>query len=118
MKVHEKRSHSHASDEEKKVTTRKQKAEAAPKKPKIANEGEDKDKVNGRSNAADVAAEFEKFCRETREHLSIKQMREILEANARDASIADEAVVPRWFVTFIFLNLLCFFFVVFFKCLS
>ncbi|XP_049379840.1 protein ADP-ribosyltransferase PARP3-like [Solanum stenotomum] len=95
VKVHEKRSHSHASDEEKKVTTRKHKAEAAPKKSKIANEGEDNDKVNGRSSVADVAAEFEKFCRETREHLSIKQMREILEANARDASIADEAVVPR-----------------------
>lgn len=101
MKVQEKRSHSHASDEEKKVTTRKHKAEAGLKKPKTTDEGDDNDQVDGKSNVADVAAEFEKFCRETREHLSIKQMREILEANARDTSISDEAVVPRWFVKFV-----------------
>lgn len=108
MKVHEKRSHSHASDEEKKVTTRKHKAEAGLKRPKTTDEGDDNtdegddnDQVDGKLNVADVAAEFEKFCRETREHLSIKQMREILEANARDTSISDEAVVPRWFVKFV-----------------
>ncbi|MCD7468821.1 hypothetical protein HAX54_007319 [Datura stramonium] len=86
MKVHEKRSHSHASDEEKKVSRRA--AQEAKKQRKT-------DDDNGKSNADAAAAEFEKFCRVTREHLSIKQMREILEANARDTSISDEAVVPR-----------------------
>ncbi|XP_060169821.1 protein ADP-ribosyltransferase PARP3-like isoform X1 [Lycium barbarum] len=86
--VHEKRSHSHASDEEK---TRKQKAESAHSPKKAKTEGNDS---NGKSSTDDVAAEFEKFCRATSEHLSIKQMREILEANGRDASIADDAVVP------------------------
>ncbi|KAF3618000.1 Poly [ADP-ribose] polymerase 3 [Capsicum annuum] len=97
--VHEKRSHTHASDEEKKVNTRKHKAEAEqePKKQKIDEGGGDDNgqATNANSHVADVAAEFEKFCRATREHLSIKQMREILEANVRDSSIADEAVVPR-----------------------
>lgn len=105
MKVHEKRSHTHASDEEKKVNTRKHKAEAEqePKKQKIDEGGGDDNgqATNANSHVADVAAEFEKFCRATREHLSIKQMREILEANVRDSSIADEAVVPRWFVKLI-----------------
>ncbi|KAJ8551988.1 hypothetical protein K7X08_028431 [Anisodus acutangulus] len=95
--VHEKRSHSHASDEEKKVTTRKQKAESAHLPKKAKTEGDDNDQeANGKSNNNDVAAEFEKFCRAMSEHLSIKQMREILEANERDAaSISDDAVVPR-----------------------
>lgn len=96
MKVH------HASDEEKKVT-RKQKAESksqesdeqSPKKPKTEGNSE---QANGKSNSTDIAAEFEKFCKATSEHLSIKQMREILEANGRDASVSDDAVVPRWFV--------------------
>ncbi|OIT08015.1 PREDICTED: poly [ADP-ribose] polymerase 3 [Nicotiana attenuata] len=98
MKVHERRGHPHASDEEKKVT-RKQKAESksqesgqSPKKPKT--EG-DNEQANGKSNATDIAAEFEKFCKATSEHLSIKQMREILEANGRDSSVSDDAVVPR-----------------------
>ncbi|KAK4358590.1 hypothetical protein RND71_020819 [Anisodus tanguticus] len=99
-KVHEKRSHSHASDEEKKVTTRKQKAESAHSPKKAKTEGDDNDQeANGKSNNNDAAAEFEKFCRAMSEHLSIKQMREILEANEREAaSISDDAVVPRWFV--------------------
>lgn len=46
----------------------------------------------------EIKAEFEKFCKATLEHLSIQQMREILEANGQDAGGIDDAVVPRWLV--------------------
>uniref|UniRef100_A0A7N2QX97 Uncharacterized protein n=1 Tax=Quercus lobata TaxID=97700 RepID=A0A7N2QX97_QUELO len=76
MKVHETRSHARASGEEEKVMTRKQKAESkeheaeqSPKKPKSENE-------NGQPNgkdAAEIAAEFEEFCKAIKEHLSINK---------------------------------------------
>ncbi|KAG8387503.1 hypothetical protein BUALT_Bualt02G0027900 [Buddleja alternifolia] len=89
------------------MVTRKQKAEGkkieaegeqSPKKAKL--ESDDKsENENGKDSeksAEEIKAEFEKFCRATSEHLSIKQMREILEANGQDPSDADDAVVPRW----------------------
>lgn len=99
MKVHETRSHARASGEEEKVMTRKQKAEnkeqeaeQSPKKPKSENE-------NGQPNgkdAAEIAAEFEEFCKAIKEHLSIQQMREILQANGEDSSGPDSAIVSKW----------------------
>lgn len=108
-KVHETRSHAHSSGDDERKITRKQKAEGKtteaeaeqlPKKAKIEDEDKAKDE-NGQENGKsteDIKAEFEKFCKATSEHLSIKQMREILEANGQDASGADDAVVPRWLV--------------------
>ncbi|KAL9171429.1 hypothetical protein ABFS82_04G208100 [Erythranthe guttata] len=100
MKVHETRSQAHGTDERK--VTRKQKAEAktdaelSPKKAKIEDENEEENGQgqNGKSIEA-IKAEFEKFCKATSEHLSIKQMREILEANGQDSTLSDDAVVPR-----------------------
>ncbi|KAL2536127.1 Poly [ADP-ribose] polymerase 3 [Forsythia ovata] len=69
MKVQETRSNAHSSGHEEKMVTRKQKAEGkapeseqSPKKAKT--EGEN-DQTTGKSTA-DIKAEFEKFCKETR----------------------------------------------------
>lgn len=99
------------------MSTRKQKAEAktsegeseqSPKKAKTGNEEKasaakkekaenDNGEENGKSTE-EIKAQFEKFCKATSEHLSIQQMREILEANGQNASGADDAVVPKWLV--------------------
>ncbi|XP_060197046.1 protein ADP-ribosyltransferase PARP3-like isoform X3 [Lycium barbarum] len=96
MKVHETRSQAHAASEEKKVT-RKQKAESKSQdsaSPKKAKTEEDAGPEDGKS-MADIKAEFEKFCKTIIEHLSVKQMREILEANGQHSAGDDDAVVPR-----------------------
>ncbi|URE26762.1 PADR1 (NUC008) domain [Musa troglodytarum] len=103
MKVHETRSHTRSSaEEEGKIGKGKQKAEnggrdseqqQASKTKKAKVEGENRD-ANGKP-AAVVAAEFEEFCKATRQHLSINEMRRILEANEQDPSGSDDAVVPR-----------------------
>ncbi|XP_016488915.1 protein ADP-ribosyltransferase PARP3-like [Nicotiana tabacum] len=96
MKVHETRSQAHAAGDERKMT-RKQKAEtksqdsASPKKAKT----EEDNGQEGEESMVDIRAEFEKFCKALSEHLSIKQMREILEANGQYYSGDDDAVVPR-----------------------
>ncbi|XP_027083757.1 protein ADP-ribosyltransferase PARP3 isoform X2 [Coffea arabica] len=97
MKVHEKGSHAHQPAEEDRMVTRKQKAESkgheegqSPKKAKSEN---DNDRNNGKTTSG-IAADFDKFCKATREHLSIEQMRGILEANGQDPSGLDDAVVP------------------------
>jgi hypothetical protein len=103
MKVNERRSHGRTSGEEEKVImTRKQKAESneqdAEQSPKKSKTDQDDDgQPNGKS-AADVAAEFEEFCKAIRDHLSIQQMREILEANGQDTSGPDGAIISKWLV--------------------
>ncbi|KAL8501172.1 hypothetical protein ACS0TY_020650 [Phlomoides rotata] len=111
MKVHETRPHAHSSGNEEKMVTRKHKGEAktsegegeqsSVKKAKVEDEGDglkkeevEDENENGKSTD-DIKAEFEKFCKATSEHLSIQQMREILEANGQDPGSADDAVVPR-----------------------
>ncbi|XP_071700708.1 protein ADP-ribosyltransferase PARP3 [Rutidosis leptorrhynchoides] len=104
MKVQETRSHNHppSNEEDKIIMTRKQKAEkqqehdhehdSPKKKPKS------EDTHNGNSNnksVTDVIIEFDKFCKTTSQHLSIDQMRQILEANNVETSGSDDAVVPR-----------------------
>ncbi|KAJ0670693.1 putative NAD(+) ADP-ribosyltransferase [Helianthus annuus] len=92
MKVHERRSHNHPSaDEDKIIKTRKQKAE------KQEHENlTKKPKPEDTHNAVnDVIAEFEKFCKATSQHLSVQQMREILEANNVQSSGSDDTVVCR-----------------------
>ncbi|XP_052885106.1 protein ADP-ribosyltransferase PARP3 isoform X1 [Gossypium arboreum] len=101
MKLHEKRSHSHAhgTGDEEKIMTRKQKADQlksnegneSPKKPKVE---ADNDQHNGKATT-EVAKEFEEFCKSVREHLSVAQMREILEANGQDSSGSDASVVIK-----------------------
>ncbi|POO01272.1 Poly [ADP-ribose] polymerase [Trema orientale] len=78
--------------------TRKQKAEnkahegeQSPKKLKSENEN---GHPNGKS-AADIAAEYEEFCKAIKEHLSLDQMRQILEANGLDSSGSDGSVLRR-----------------------
>lgn len=109
IKVHETRSHSHSSGNEERKVTRKQKAEGkatteaeaehSPKKAKIEDDDDDNEHENGGKSTEDIKEKFDKFCKATSEHLSIPQMREILEANGEDASGADDAVVPRWSFT-------------------
>ncbi|CBI28338.3 unnamed protein product, partial [Vitis vinifera] len=101
VKVHETRPQAHANAEEEKAGGKKQKAEnktheaeQAQKKAKPEKEDKDNGQKNGKS-AAEIAKEFEQFCKATSQHLSIKQMREILEANEQDHSGSDDAVVPR-----------------------
>uniref|UniRef100_A0A1S4AKM5 Poly [ADP-ribose] polymerase n=1 Tax=Nicotiana tabacum TaxID=4097 RepID=A0A1S4AKM5_TOBAC len=97
MKVHETRSQAHTASEKRKMT-RKRKAEtksqdsASPKKAKT----EEDNGQEGEESMVDIRVEFEKFCKAIAEHLSIKQMREILEANGQYSSCDDDAVVPRW----------------------
>lgn len=109
IKVHETRSHSHSSGNEERKVTRKQKAEGkatteaeaehSPKKAKIEDDDDDNEHENGGKSTEDIKEKFDKFCKATSEHLSIPQMREILEANGEDARGADDAVVPRWSFT-------------------
>ncbi|KAI4334250.1 hypothetical protein L6164_018962 [Bauhinia variegata] len=98
MKVHETRSHVHASGDEEKVMTRKQKAEyklhEAEHSPKKAKPENDNGQTNGKSTA-DIAAEFDEFCKAVSEHLSVDQMRQILEANSIDSSGSDLEVSRR-----------------------
>ncbi|KAI5666665.1 hypothetical protein M9H77_16518 [Catharanthus roseus] len=102
MKVHETRSQAHSSADEERMLTRKQKAEQqkaqeaekSPKKTKRENEKDQNGKKEGKLSSS-VAAEFDEFCKAAREHLSIEQMREILEANGQDPTGVDDAVVPR-----------------------
>ncbi|ESW04414.1 hypothetical protein PHAVU_011G093100 [Phaseolus vulgaris] len=98
MKVQETRSHVHAPGEEEKVMTRKQKAESkahevehSPKKAKVENED---GHVNGKT-VADVADEYDEFCKATNEHLPLEQMKEILEANGLDSSGSDLEITRR-----------------------
>ncbi|KAE8682447.1 Poly polymerase 3 [Hibiscus syriacus] len=102
MKLHETRSHAHGhgtGDEEKIIVTRKQKAEQmesnegkeSPKKPKVE-VGNDQYEEKATSN---VANEFEEFCKAIKEHLSIAQMREILEANGQGSSGSDASVAIK-----------------------
>lgn len=112
LKIHETRSsQAHSSADDERMVTRKQKAEqqkaheaekSPAKKAKAAaaeaaenNENDQNGQKKGKS-VASIAQAFEEFCRATREHLTIEQMHEILEANGQDSSGTDDAVVPRW----------------------
>ena len=99
--VHETRSQSHAHEEDK-VMTRKQKAESkaregeqSPKKPKYEN---NKNGLQNRKSAADLTEEYEEFCKAINEHLSVDQMRQILEANGLDSSGSESSVIRKWLV--------------------
>ncbi|KAL6537916.1 Poly [ADP-ribose] polymerase 3 [Orobanche hederae] len=112
MKVHETRS-SHGHGKEEKMVTRKQKAaegqteaeaaQSSPKKAKLEDEDDDlhqqdqsDDRKSQRTRSTEeVKTEFEKFCKATSEHLTVQQMREILETNGQDSGGSDDAVVPR-----------------------
>lgn len=74
-------------------------AEQSHKKGKAEKEEEKDDNGNGKS-AAEIAKDFEEFCKATSEHLSMKQMREILEANGQ-GPVSDDAVVPKWYKVFL-----------------
>ncbi|XP_038900668.1 protein ADP-ribosyltransferase PARP3 isoform X2 [Benincasa hispida] len=102
MKVHDTRSHSHAhgAGEEEKIMTRKQKAESktheneqSPKKVKSEDEN---GRPNGKSEA-DLADEFEEFCKVTRDGLSIDQMKEILQMNDQDSTGPDYEIASKWY---------------------
>ncbi|GMI92254.1 Poly(ADP-Ribose) Polymerase 3 [Hibiscus trionum] len=79
--------------------TRKQKAEQlksnegkeSPKKPKVEAANDQYEE----KATSDVANEFEEFCKAVREHLSIAEMREILEANGQDSSGSDASVAIK-----------------------
>ncbi|KAJ3675096.1 hypothetical protein LUZ60_004138 [Juncus effusus] len=86
MKVHETRSKSHASaDEEGRMVTRSRN-----KKPKT-NDNEE----SSQKSTKDIASEFAEFCKGVRNHLSIEEMRKILEANDADSAGPDDDVITR-----------------------
>lgn len=98
MKV-ETRSQNHPPGDEEKIMTRKQKAEKQEhehphKKPK-SEDNNNRNNNGSNKSVAEIVAEFDNFCKATSQHLSISQMREILEANNADSSGSDDAVVPR-----------------------
>lgn len=100
VQVHETRSHSHAPVEEDKVMTRKQKAEnkaheseQTPKKAKA-----ESDNNNGNPNGKSSSQEFEDFCKAINEHLSVSQLREVLESNGLDSSGPDHVIIRKWSV--------------------
>ncbi|XP_047970392.1 protein ADP-ribosyltransferase PARP3-like isoform X2 [Salvia hispanica] len=118
MKVHETRSDARCSGDQERVATRKHKAEAKASeggsdhwakraktvaeeraedvkkaKAKGKEQAEDVEKENGNEKSTEeIIAEFEKFCKAMSEHLSLQQMREILEANGG----VNDVVVPGW----------------------
>ena len=94
LKVHETRSRKHAA-EEGKASPKRQKAEKTMKL-----KGQESD-LDGKENAT---KEFIDFCKTIREHLSVEDMRKILEANEQDASGSEDAVVPSWYRLFEILN--------------
>ncbi|KAL4591713.1 hypothetical protein LXL04_004684 [Taraxacum kok-saghyz] len=94
MKV-ETRSQNHPPGDEEKIMTRKQKAEKQ-EHDQPNKKAKSEDNSNGNKKPlADIVSEFDKFCKTTSQHLSISQMRKILEANNADSSGSDDAVVPR-----------------------
>lgn len=82
--------------------TRKQKAEnkahEAEQSPKKAKAESDNGHPNGKSSADTASTEFEEFCKAIKEHLSVEQLREVLESNGLDSSGPDNVVVRRWSV--------------------
>jgi poly [ADP-ribose] polymerase len=108
--VHETRSRAHAAaQEEGKAASKKLKAEKdqekgqhVPSKNKKSVEGEsptnskkhkaEKPEPNGK---AAVSKEFTEFCKALGEHLSVEDMRKILQANVQDTSGSEDAVVSR-----------------------
>uniref|UniRef100_A0A0E0CLG7 Poly [ADP-ribose] polymerase n=2 Tax=Oryza meridionalis TaxID=40149 RepID=A0A0E0CLG7_9ORYZ len=115
--VHETRSRTlAASQEEGKAAPKKQKTESkeqeggqqAPSKNKKTADNEEHDgeqepsknkklkaeesDMNGKATAV---KEFSEFCKAIREHLTVEDMRKILQANEQDASGSEDAVVPR-----------------------
>lgn len=103
VKVHETRSHAHASVDEEKVMTRKHKAENRPhdaeQSPKKAKQENDNGETNGKAGESDITdVEFEEFCKAIEANLSIEEMREILEANDQDSSGPDPLIVTKWWI--------------------
>lgn len=122
FQVHETRSRTlAASQEEGKAAPKKQKTESkeqeggqqAPSKNKKTADNEEHDgeqepsknkklkaeesDLNGKATAV---KEFSEFCKAIREHLTIEDMRKILQGNEQDASGSEDAVVPRWYCLF------------------
>lgn len=94
VQVDETRSHAHATVEDEgnagtkkhKTENRGQDSETTGKKTKVS--GDQNGQANGKL-AAGVAAEFDKFCKLVREHLSINEMHKIVEADGQDDSASD-----------------------------
>ncbi|XP_031500285.1 protein ADP-ribosyltransferase PARP3 [Nymphaea colorata] len=89
LKGPETRSHSRAAaaEEDTKVGARKQKGHEP-------ESGQQLKRTRGRSSA-EIAAEFGEFCKAARQHLSVEQMKKILEASDQNPTGSDDAVVPR-----------------------
>jgi hypothetical protein len=103
VKVHETRSQAHAPSDESRIMTRKQKVgqskahegEQLPKK-KAKNGKDQNDSTNGKSED-NIAKEYEEFCKAIEEHLSVEQMREILDMNDKYSSSGSDGVVAtKW----------------------
>ncbi|CAL1403960.1 unnamed protein product [Linum trigynum] len=103
MKVHDTRSHHHhqPSEQDTKIMTRKQKAaqegHSPTKKPKNETDHHSDDGANNgkSSSGGDFGKEFDEFSKAVREHLSIAQMREILESNDQDPSGSEGVVITK-----------------------
>lgn len=95
------RAHQEAAEEEGKTGVKKHKTESKggeeENKPKASKANDANDRSNAKPEA-DIAAKFDEFCKAAKEHLSIDQMRRILDANDQDSSGSDDAVVPKWLV--------------------
>ncbi|KAB5541684.1 hypothetical protein DKX38_014658 [Salix brachista] len=99
LKVHETRSQAHAPSDESRIMTRKQKVvqskvhEGEQSQKKKAKNGKDQnDSTNGKSEDK-IAKEYEEFCKVIEEHLSVEQMREILDMDEQDSSSGSDDVL-------------------------
>lgn len=93
------RAHQEAAEEEGKTRVKKHKTESKGGEEENKSNSSEANDANDRLNAkpeADIAAEFDEFCKASTEHLSIDQMGRILDANDQDSSGSDDAVVPKW----------------------
>lgn len=78
-----------------KAENRAHEAEQSPKKAKA-----ESDTNSGNPNGKSSAQEFEDFCKAINEHLSVQQLREVLESNGLDCSGPDHVIIRRWSVHF------------------
>ncbi|CAN1294381.1 Protein ADP-ribosyltransferase PARP3 [Linum perenne] len=106
MKVHDTRTHHHhhhhqSSDQEKKtILTRKQKAAqegvgGGQQSPTKKTKNEAAAAAGSSTTGDDLSKEFDEYCKAVREHLSIAQMREILELNDHDPSGSEGLVISK-----------------------
>ncbi|MQL76103.1 hypothetical protein Taro_008479 [Colocasia esculenta] len=77
------------------MATRKQKAESKALEAERNKKPKPMDAENGKTAGQDIMREFEELCKATRQHLSVEDMRKLIQANDQDSSGPDHEVIVR-----------------------